>query len=129
MTERLYVFYDSYSPTVFRSPYFNEWRDKAGGDKPYYTQEDIENLATVLSPTIAKRIVKIREGTELKLSYLHRCGNLMVRLLTDQEIERVLAVKQNKERQSELRSIIKSRCPEEHKELNKLQKELRKYGT
>jgi hypothetical protein len=124
MNDKTYIFYDSYRPTSSRRPHHYCWIEKLG-DKRYYSHADILKLDEFVCTTTFNKLLTLKPGTGLKLHYLHSCGNLMIRLLTKEEIELLKLWENTKGGIEQINKAIKAKCPNEFKFLSALQKQER----
>lgn len=125
-----YFVYDSSRKTCFRGFHYQSWTDKIEDHKKgYYSEDDVEKVKNDIGESLYKRISGLRIGTCLKLHYLHSIGDLMIRRLSDDEVN-LICEKENIEQELKLvKEEIKKYIPEELKEkLLKLEKKQRQLN-
>jgi hypothetical protein len=104
-----YYFYDSSRPESSIHAYFSRWINEMGETKPYfiYTREQIEKLALILPETKKKRLLNLKKGSNLKMSRLHSCGDLMIRRTTEEEVSVYCRMEElNKEKETLDKKIL-----------------------
>jgi hypothetical protein len=133
--KKYYVCFDSRHPSnIYHGFHYWSWSEAIGekvGNKVNkrfpYTEEDILKLKekNCLSKTLFDRILEIREGTAVKLHYLHSCGNLMIRLLTEKEKQCLWDYYNTVDGISLINQAIKNKLPDLFAQLSILEKQKR----
>lgn len=126
-TKKIFKWFDSSRPqNTYYGPFYNDWQELV---KPstIHSEEDLMKLP--LSDTTKKRIQSAKEGTTIKIHYLHSCGTLCVQRLTQQEIEHKETVAQLKDELEKVNEEIQKIIPKELKDKkNELTKRLAKLN-
>lgn len=110
-----YIFHDTGSPSTInrpRGPYFTHWVDLIG-NKIVYTKEDIEKFAETLSDTLKRRVLKMREGTCIRITSIGKNHYLALQRLTQAESVRLDEYVNLKQALSEVNSDIRKACPQD----------------
>lgn len=110
-----YIFHDTGSPkTINRpiGPYFTHWVDLIG-NKVVYTREDIEKFAETLSDTLKQRVLRMRDGTCIRITSIGRYHYLALQKLTQDEQTQLDEYVRLKEALAEVNSDIKKACPQD----------------
>ena len=122
-----YIFHDTGSPHTInrpRGPYYTHWVDLIG-NKLVYTRDDIEKFANTLSSTLKQRVLKMREGTCIRIASTGRCSNLSLKRLTESESKDLDAYIKLKEALSEVVADIRKSCPDLFLKKSMLEKQIR----
>ena len=125
MINDLYIFFDSSRPNEISRPHYYRWHDVLG-IKVYYTYEDILKTRELVSKTTFNRLMKLKPGTHLRLHHLHSVGDMMIRMLTDEEKLVIQGDIDIRNSISETNAEIKKACPQLFDKLSDLQKQQRK---
>lgn len=113
-----YYFYDSYRKGI-RPLFYKDHREAAGiSEYNVYNREAIERFAATLSATLSKRVLSLKEGNNLKIHYLHSCGDLMMYRMTQEEMQDFEEFVKLSKETSELREEIREQTRELHDSLN-----------
>ena len=124
-SEKIFKWYDSARPNdPFEGPYYWSWIDEIGKS---LTHTGEELLKLPISATLKKRIKEAREGTKIKMHYLHSCGDVCVRRLKQDEIDYDNKVKDLETELKEVNAEIKKLTPKHLSDRKKdIEKQLRK---
>jgi hypothetical protein len=112
-------------PKPYMGPWNYYWVEDGLIERAYYHTLD-ELLKLPFNKTLLKRLSGAKEGTVLKVRYLHRGGDLMLVRLTSDEIEAVLEFESLKDSLVETKEEIKKSIPELIKKKNKLSGQISK---
>lgn len=132
--DRVFMWYDSgrmqgpYKNRVpshpIEGPHGNHEAELIGGRAYYHKLEDL--LKCNFSKTIQKRLNSAKEGTSIRIGYLHRGGNLCVVRLTEEQISDLIMVEKIKNDIVIVKEQIKEAVPELIAKRNELNSSLRK---
>lgn len=116
----MYIFSYSKLPKIAQTPYFHTWIDKIG-NKKVYTRSDIEIFATLLSKSIAKRLLGLKPGNSVSVTTVPGNGDLLVTRLCDNEIADLNALLNIKDHIKEVKKEIEALSPTLHETLKTLE--------
>ena len=120
-----YYFYDSSRPDTIGPLRCIRWSELLGGPPYYYTREQIENFANrqgVLAETKRNRLLALKKGSNLKMSRLHSCGDLMIHRCTDEEVTIYESLSTYESECHELRKEIYDKTKDLQKKLSEIVK-------
>lgn len=126
-----YYFYDSSRPKdKTNGAYFWAWNEamfgEKGTSKTIVSEEEINRLIPRLSKTKGERLLKLKEGSKLKLSHLHLTGDLMVYRMTQDEIAKHDKKVELEQKATRIRKQIYDKTKDLQEELRKIEKEIKK---
>lgn len=76
------------------------------GKKLFHSLEDLLKTKATFSESIKKRLINSKVGTKIKVHYLHRSGNLMLRRVSEEELKIISRLEEIYNKERELNSEI-----------------------
>lgn len=123
-----YIFCTSNSMNRPIGPYFTHYIDLIG-NKTLYSRDDIEKFANIQSKTLKKRILNMREGSDVYICHLGRDCGLFLRRLLPTEIKQINDYLELKQKLKDIYQEIKKSNKELFKSKSFVEKELRKLKS
>ena len=87
--KKYFMWYDSGRGPTYGPHYYGD--SEKIGKSLYHSIDDL--LKIDVSESLKKRLVSAKPGTKIKVHYLHSAGNLMLKCLSPEEVERVMSLK------------------------------------
>ncbi len=113
--KKYFMWYDSGRGITYGPHHFHD--ENLIGKKLYHSLEDL--LKTTISDSIKKRLISAKPGTKIKVHYLHRGGDLMLKRIDESQVAIIDQLENNYTQQREINQRYR-KLEQEAEEINNL---------